>query len=56
MTDISHLAALDYLCNAAQRVIPLSDVNSYNAAHRALYELITDHAARQKIAADRAEK
>lgn len=55
MTDVNHQAALDYLCSNAQRVIPLVEVNTYNAAVKAIGELIADHKARAAIEADKAK-
>lgn len=50
MTTADPRLALDFLARAAQRVIPLSDVEQYNAAVNAVRECVDFKAAQDAIA------
>ncbi len=55
MDNIDLKKALEYLCLNAQRTIPLSDANTYNAAVKAMGECIDFKLAQDAIAADKAK-
>lgn len=48
---INHADLLNYLANAARRVLPLTELDNYNVAVKELNALILDRQAQEKIAA-----
>ncbi len=55
MNPVDPKLALEYLCKAAQRTIPLSEVDNYNAAVKAVGECVDFKAAQDAIAKDKAK-
>ncbi len=52
MATVDPKLALEYLCKNAQRVIPLSEVDQYNAAVKAVGECVDFKQAQDAIAKD----
>lgn len=54
--SVAPKVALDYLAQAARRVLPLADVDNYNAAIKAIGDVLDAAEAQKAIAADKDAK